>query len=165
MLGPVPVVAQGAITAFALSPLSPNPSPGHSLVTVAIPARTWVRLTLTDVQGREVAVLADGIRQAGRYTAALDASGLRAGMYSVCMQAQGVNLTRRLAVVKWPRGSFPWIVRKAAPAWLRVGVVAPGRPSPRARRRRSRYFSTAALVVHVFAPCVRRTKYSPGARC
>ena len=59
-----------------------------------------MRLTLTDVQGREVAVLADGMREAGRYTAALDASDLRAGMYFVRMQAQGVNLTRRLVVVK-----------------------------------------------------------------
>jgi hypothetical protein len=99
-LGLISVMAQEAITAFALSQLSPNPSTGHSLVTFAIPARTWVRLTLTDVQGREVAVLADGVRQAGRYTAALDASDLRAGMYFVRMQAQGVDLTRRLAVVK-----------------------------------------------------------------
>lgn len=86
--------------AFALSPLSPNPSAGRSLVRFALPARTWVRLTLTDVQGREVAVLADGDREAGRHTAALDAGGLRAGMYFVRMQANGVNLTRRLAVVK-----------------------------------------------------------------
>jgi hypothetical protein len=99
-LGLISAVAQEAITAFALSPLSPNPSTGHSLVTFAIPARTRVRLTLIDVQGREVAVLADGIRQAGRYTAALDASDLHAGMYFVRMQAQDVNLTRRLVVVK-----------------------------------------------------------------
>jgi hypothetical protein len=51
--GPISAVAQGAITAFALSPLSPNPSTGRLLVTFATPARTWVRLTLADVQGRE----------------------------------------------------------------------------------------------------------------
>jgi len=58
------------------------------------------RLTLTDVQGREVAVLADGLREPGRYTSALEASDLHAGMYFVRMQAKGVNFTRRLAVLK-----------------------------------------------------------------
>jgi hypothetical protein len=99
-LGLISAMAQRAITAFALSPLSPNPSTGRSMVTFAIPTSTHVRLTLTDVQGREIALLSDGVRQAGRYSAALDANDLRAGLYFVRMQAQGVNLTRRLAVVK-----------------------------------------------------------------
>jgi glucose/arabinose dehydrogenase len=98
--GPISATAQGGATAFALSPLSPNPSTGHSLVTFAVPASTHVRLTLTDVQGREVAVLADGLREAGRYTAALEAGDLRAGMYFVRMRAKGVELSRRLAIVK-----------------------------------------------------------------
>jgi VCBS repeat protein/type IX secretion system substrate protein/FG-GAP repeat protein len=98
--GPISATAQEAIAAFMLSPLSPNPSTGRLLVTFAIPTRTRVRLTLTDVQGREVAVLVDDIREAGRFTATLDASDLRAGMYFVRMQATGVNLTRRLALVK-----------------------------------------------------------------
>jgi hypothetical protein len=52
-------VAQEAITAFTLSPLSPNPSTGRSLVTFAIPACACVHLTLTDVQGRVEAHRAD----------------------------------------------------------------------------------------------------------
>jgi hypothetical protein len=99
-LGLTSAMAQEAIAAFALSPLSPNPSTGRSLVRFAVPARARVRLTLADVQGREVAVLADGLRETGRYAAALDASDLRAGMYFVRMQAQGVHLTRRLVVVR-----------------------------------------------------------------
>ena len=99
-LGLISAVAQETITAFALSPLSPNPSTGRSLVTFTVPTRTHVRLTLTDVQGREVAVLADGVREAGRYAAALEANDLRSGMYFVRMQAKGVNLTRRLVVLK-----------------------------------------------------------------
>ena len=98
--GPVSVTAQEVVTAFALSPLSPNPSTGRSLVTFAVPTRTQVRLTLIDVQGREVAVLADGVREPGRHTAALEAGALRAGIYFLRMQAGGANLTRRLAVVK-----------------------------------------------------------------
>ncbi len=94
----VPVGA--AIAAFALSPVSPNPTTGHSLVTFAVPRRSHVRLTLLDVQGREVAVLADGVRDAGRYTAALQSGGLQAGVYFVRMQAPGGQLTRRLEIVR-----------------------------------------------------------------
>ena len=94
------VEPNATITAFALSPLSPNPTAGHSLVSFAIPRSTHVRLSLTDVQGRVVAVLADGMREPGRYTAALDASDLRTGMYFLRMQARGVNLTRRVTVIR-----------------------------------------------------------------
>ena len=99
-LGSIPVEAQGAITAFALSPLSPNPSAGISLVSFAVPSRTRVHLALLDVQGRELAVLTDGIREPGRYSAALDAGDLRAGMYFVRLQAGGRSAVRRLVVVK-----------------------------------------------------------------
>ncbi|HLT47525.1 MAG TPA: T9SS type A sorting domain-containing protein, partial [Rubricoccaceae bacterium] len=40
-----------------------------------------VRLAVYDVLGREVAVLADGHRDAGTHRATLDASGLAAGTY------------------------------------------------------------------------------------
>ena len=98
--GPVSALAQGLVTAAALAPLSPNPSSGRSLVSVAVPRNSRVRLSIADVQGREVAVLADSERAAGRYTAALDASDLRSGMYFVRMQSDGVNLTRRLSIVR-----------------------------------------------------------------
>lgn len=86
--------------AFALDGVRPNPASGRSLVTFAVPRRAHVRVTLLDVQGREVAVLADGVREAGRYTEALQAGALHAGMYFVRMQAPGVQLTRRVAVVR-----------------------------------------------------------------
>ena len=96
--GPISTIAEGA--AFALAPLAPNPSNGHSMISFAVPRTSHVRLSLTDVQGREVALLSDGMREAGRYTAALEATDLQAGVYFVRMQAGGVHLTRRLAVVK-----------------------------------------------------------------
>ena len=57
-------------------------------------------MSLVDIQGREVAVLADGMREPGSHTAALEAGDLRAGIYFVRMKAKGVNLTRRMVVVK-----------------------------------------------------------------
>jgi hypothetical protein len=78
----------------------PNPTTGHSLVTFAVPRRARIRLTLLDVQGRELAVLADEVREAGRYTAALPSGDLRAGIYFVRMHAPGVQVAHRVAIVK-----------------------------------------------------------------
>jgi len=97
---PLDAGREGAPVEFALAPPAPNPTAGRSLMSFALPRSAHVRLTLEDVQGREVAVLAEGIREAGRYTATLDSSDLRAGIYFLHMQAPGVNLARRLAVVK-----------------------------------------------------------------
>jgi len=100
VFGPIEASAFESITEFALAPLSPNPSAGRSLVTFAIPVQGHVRLTLTDVQGRELAVLLDSVREGGCHAASLDLSHLQAGMYFVRMQASGVNLSRRVAVVR-----------------------------------------------------------------
>ena len=94
------VEPDAGVTAFALVAPAPNPVVGRSLLTFAVPARAAVRLSLVDVQGREVAVLVNGMREPGRYTAALDAGDLRAGIYFVRMQAGRTKLTRRVVVIK-----------------------------------------------------------------
>ncbi len=99
-IGPVSALPGGLAEGLALSPLSPNPSTGRTTLTFAVPARAHVRLSITDLQGRERAVLAEGVREAGRYGAVLDAGDLPAGIYFVRLGAGGTHVTRRLAVVK-----------------------------------------------------------------
>ena len=53
-----------------------------------------------DAQGREVAVLAEGILEAGRYTTPIEVVGLNAGIYFVTFRSGGTVLTRRIAVLK-----------------------------------------------------------------
>lgn len=96
----IPVAASGAVTSFALAPLAPNPTSGSAMLSFAIPARTRVRLSLVDVQGREVALLSDGERPAGRYASALDAKDLRPGLYFVRLQAPGADLRQRVVIVR-----------------------------------------------------------------
>ena len=48
---------------FTVSPVSPNPSCGMSVVSFAVPRGAPVRLSVMDLQGCEIAVLADGLRQ------------------------------------------------------------------------------------------------------
>ncbi len=89
---------------FALRRVWPNPAHVAVSVDYAIPAESKVRLSLVDLQGREVAVLADGVQAAGRYQARCDgrANGapLPAGVYFVRLDARGAVLTRRFVLVR-----------------------------------------------------------------
>lgn len=85
---------------FALSPLAPNPVHSEMQVAFVLPRRCGVRLSVLDVQGREVALLTEGEREAGRHTAALDARALRAGLYLVRLHVPGADLTRKLIVTR-----------------------------------------------------------------
>ena len=65
-----PVSAQsGAPLAFALAAPHPNPARGAMTVAFSVARSANVRLSVLDLQGREVATLADGVHAAGRYEA------------------------------------------------------------------------------------------------
>ena len=83
---------------FALAPLAPNPSHGRVRAEFALPHEAHVRLSVIDLQGREVAVLADGTYPAGRHVASWGASAEHTppGIYFVRMAAGGRAWMRRL---------------------------------------------------------------------
>jgi hypothetical protein len=92
------------ITEFALAPVRPNPARGAGQVTFDLPREAHVRLTVHDVQGRQVAVLAEGRLGAGRHTATWKGTGggarLGAGMYFVRLEADGRRFVRRMAYTR-----------------------------------------------------------------
>jgi streptogramin lyase len=84
-------------TEFALAPLSPNPSRGPLRARFALPYESHVRLSVIDLQGREVAVLADGTFPAGRHETSWNgARPIPSGVYFVRMVAGGRAWMRRL---------------------------------------------------------------------
>jgi len=84
---------------FALAPLHPNPSRGAVRAEFALPRESHVRITVIDLQGREVAVLADGAYPAGRHQASWNASArVPAGIYFVRLTTDGRAFTRRLVL-------------------------------------------------------------------
>src|SRR5262249_58720767 len=54
---------------FALGRVFPNPMQGSMHVEYGLPAQSAVHLSILDLQGREVAVLADGVLSAGWHLA------------------------------------------------------------------------------------------------
>ena len=97
---PQPVADEAAppVGALALT-VAPNPSRGSARVSFVLPEPGIARVRVVDVLGREVAVLADGERAAGRHTVALPAR-LAAGVYVVTVEAGDARASRTLTVVR-----------------------------------------------------------------
>lgn len=88
------------VTAFALEPIAPNPARGAAPVRFAMPRGGDVRVSVLDVMGREVRVLADGAFAAGRHSVTLESATLPPGLFFVRVQSGGASLTRRVAIVR-----------------------------------------------------------------
>ena len=98
--GTVSLPESGLPAEFALERLSANPSSGPVRVSFALPRDARVRLSVFDLQGREVAVLADGDVPAGRHERTWSAQGARetapAGVYFLRMSAEGRSWVERI---------------------------------------------------------------------
>ena len=102
ILNPVGGVNDGPVAAFALTGVSPNPAVRSTNVAFALPRGVHVRLTVADLQGRTVAVLADDVMAAGRHSVTWNTQGPRgaaaAGVYFARLEAGSFVATRRFAV-------------------------------------------------------------------
>jgi parallel beta-helix repeat protein len=82
------VAARGsAPSEFRLDPVYPNPFNPTATVRFSVDRPCRVRLTVIDLIGRTVAVLADGPREASVHTVIINASALPSGSYLVRMVA------------------------------------------------------------------------------
>lgn len=84
----------------ALHPVYPNPFNPQAVVTYELRAPAEIRLSVFDVMGREVRVLADGRHSAGTHQAVLDAIGLPGGVYFVRLVSDGAIYVRRAVFTK-----------------------------------------------------------------
>jgi hypothetical protein len=87
-------------TSFALRQNYPNPFNPATTIGYDVPFGCNVTMTVFDLLGRELAVLVDEHKAAGRYEVRFDASGLSSGVYFYRLQAAGAALTRSLVVVR-----------------------------------------------------------------
>ncbi len=93
-------VGDGSFEALALEPVRPSPMRGTGQIGFVLPRAARARLSVLDLQGREVAVLADGVFPAGRHAATWDGRTGRgsapAGLYFVRLSAEGRVFSQRL---------------------------------------------------------------------
>ena len=80
----VEVLGSGRPSAYALSQNYPNPFNPSTQIRFSLPVTSAVRLVVYDVQGKEVAVLADGEYSAGIYTVPFNAGafGPQSGVHA-----------------------------------------------------------------------------------
>lgn len=87
-------------TSFELSQNYPNPFTPRTVIGYALPRSERVRLVIYDGLGREVAVLYEGMQEAGRHEAVFAAEGLPSGVYLYRLEAGTFTQTRRLAFIR-----------------------------------------------------------------
>jgi hypothetical protein len=87
-------------TGFILLQNSPNPFSGSTDIMFRVADYSYVRLTVRDLLGREIAVPADGMFGSGYHTVNFNASSLPAGVYLYTLQAGGTTITKRMTLTR-----------------------------------------------------------------
>ncbi len=85
---------------FALEQNHPNPFNPTTVIRYQLSVASRADLRVFDVLGREVAVLANGVQQPGRYSVMFDASRLPSGTYFCRLVAGESVAVRRMMLVK-----------------------------------------------------------------
>ena len=98
-----PIMAEEAFAGdFFLWQSEPNPSTDIVRIKFMVPKETNVRLILTDMLGREIAMLQDGILSQGFHQVEINTNdyNLTAGTYLYTLISQGFRETKSMMVVK-----------------------------------------------------------------
>ena len=85
---------------FALHPPRPNPFNPTTTVSYQLSADGIVNLTICDINGREVAKLADGYEVKGLHEVTFDGSDLSSGVYFAILEAIGEKQVQKLVLMK-----------------------------------------------------------------
>jgi len=85
---------------FALAQNYPNPFNPSTSIKYSVPESGNIRLSVFNVVGEEVAVLAEGFSQAGFYEVTFDASNLSTGVYLSKLQSANSVQTKKMMLLK-----------------------------------------------------------------
>ncbi|MFA6457273.1 MAG: cellulase family glycosylhydrolase [Bacteroidota bacterium] len=85
---------------YALAQNYPNPFNPSTVIEFQIPFTSFVTLSVTDLLGREIMRLVDGMRNAGKHAVTFDATQVSSGIYFYTLQTDGFRETRKLSVMK-----------------------------------------------------------------
>jgi len=78
----------------------PNPFNPTTKISFSIPQKSQIRIKVFDVLGREVANLADGVYEVGKYEVTFDASKLPSGVYFYNLTTGNNSISRKMLLVK-----------------------------------------------------------------
>jgi hypothetical protein len=85
----------------------PNPVFSKSEIRYQLAVGSWqsavggnVRITLHDITGKQIQILVDEVQAPGEHVVHFDASGLRAGIYVLRLEAGEAITTTKMVVMK-----------------------------------------------------------------
>ena len=85
---------------FVLEQNYPNPFNPVTHISFSLPHQSEITLKVYNSAGQEVAVLTEGMFQAGYHTALFDASNLSSGLYFARLEAEGMSFTQKMVLLK-----------------------------------------------------------------
>ncbi len=85
---------------FKLYQNYPNPFNPVTNIKFEVPLRSKVKLTIYDVNGREVAVLLNEVQNAGTYSADWDAGNFSSGVYFYVLKAGDYSESKKMVLIK-----------------------------------------------------------------
>ncbi len=85
---------------FSLSQNFPNPFNPATIIRFTVPSAQHITLSVYDMLGRRIAVLTDGIRNAGSYDVPFRADGLASGIYLYRLQTSAGSVTRTMTLIQ-----------------------------------------------------------------
>ncbi len=85
---------------YLLSQNYPNPFNGSTVIRYRLPHRARVRLTVSDLLGREVLTLVDGVQDGGGHSVIFNAGHLASGVYTYTIESGNFTQSKRLILLK-----------------------------------------------------------------
>ncbi|MBN1482898.1 T9SS type A sorting domain-containing protein, partial [candidate division KSB1 bacterium] len=85
---------------FELYQNYPNPFNPVTTIKFEIPEYGYVKLSVHNIKGREITVLANDFRNAGPYSVSFNGSNLPSGVYFTRLESNGFNSTKRMLLLK-----------------------------------------------------------------
>ena len=85
---------------FLLAAPYPNPFNAAVKIGFSLARAGRVKLSIFDITGREIAVLAEGWYESGKYETEFSGRGLASGIYYALLKVNGEKLTRKIVLLK-----------------------------------------------------------------
>lgn len=85
---------------FELAQNYPNPFNPTTKIDFSVPSNSNVKLTVYNVLGQQIAILANGFMKSGNHTVDFNAAGLNSGLYFYKLESNGVSLVKKMMLVK-----------------------------------------------------------------
>jgi hypothetical protein len=85
---------------YFLSQNYPNPFNAMTKINFNIPVKTFAKIKIYDISGREIKILLNDCINPGFYSCTFDLSEFSSGIYFYCLQSGNFNETKKLVLIK-----------------------------------------------------------------